>query len=339
MMKSLTAVVPLCVPWWRQPSLVAQWPSFLSEFDGSSYRDVKIWDDEVDVKVRWLNEDSGEVPKHLTDRTRAGNIRDWVFFEASCHVNAGSVEKAFSEVDTNRIDMRSEAHRLLADEMERFIHDLGISVSLARPGIFASGRPLILVDGTEITEHLPRKVFSGGLLWEFEDVNPHPSWPETAILPLDQTWSWLLGIPGFQQGVPSGRAGRAVAALSHLLEARPPSGLMYALLGLEALYCESTRHLLQQLREKAQLVLGAPTEHKKAFRDAYGFRSRFVHGDINLPLAYTPYDANPDFERFSSESYKAESLVSQVLVATVQKMVAEDLYDLEFRYEWLANKR
>lgn len=62
----------------------------------------------------------------------------------------------------------------------------------------------------------------------------------------------------------------------------------------------------------------------------YDFRSRFVHGDIDFPLAYV--SDTIDLDTFNREARDAELLATATLVGTLQQLVVRGLREFEFEY-------
>ena len=79
-----------------------------------------------------------------------------------------------------------------------------------------------------------------------------------------------------------------MAALSYAapgsVDSESSLNLAWVLLGLEALYCTGNVGLREQLVAKSELVLGPRVENKKAFGAMYDFRSRLLHGDMDLQI-------------------------------------------------------
>ena len=105
---------------------------------------------------------------------------------------------------------------------------------------------------------------------------------------------------------------------------------MWCMIGLESLYTRGKEGLAEQLFEKAQVLLGPVGSNKKKFKKLYSFRSRFVHGDLDFPLAYTPYDA--DRMKTEDELDEAAFLSIAFLLATLQRMIQDGMTDLNYKW-------
>ena len=162
-------------------------------------------------------------------------------------------------------------------------------------------------------------------------------WPPLQRLSIPRAWSWLAATRCVDDGIARQPVGRALAALSYVAPASIDSesslNLAWVLLGLEALYCTSNVGLREQLIAKTELVLGPRSENKKAFGAMYDFRSRMLHGDMDLPLRYSAFNAVPDFERHYSDLGDYEGLGLAALICTLQVMIKNGWYGLKFQYE------
>lgn len=109
-------------------------------------------------------------------------------------------------------------------------------------------------------------------------------WPPLKSLSIRAVWRWLQKVPGFNNDFGLTKVGRAIAAFTHLFRRRGPTTfgevLLWALLGLEALYTRGTTELGSQLSAKTQLLLGEQQDFKKAITRMYAYRSRLTHGDV-----------------------------------------------------------
>jgi hypothetical protein len=161
-------------------------------------------------------------------------------------------------------------------------------------------------------------------------------WPEVKTVSIKKVWDWLTKLKGLERGIGEGPAGRAVAALSYL-EGEDnfrdsDLDIVWALLGLEALYCSGKSGVMNQLLEKSQVLLGAIQNHKRILRDMYDLRSRVLHGNVDIPLRYSHYDGVSEFQKFHLGTYKAALLAHAMLVASIQKLVERNWTHLSFKY-------
>jgi hypothetical protein len=231
-------------------------------------------------------------------------------------------------------ELDSLIHQSSAETVSQAVGNVLLAVQLAKPGaIQAEGRVLVSPGRFARVD----KSISLG----FDAVMSRAKrtgWPRIESLRVQDALQWLLGVPGLLEGDPAGPSGRAVSALASLALRPPPTtedpvGLMWCLVGLEALYGEGTAHLTQQIAQKSRVVLGEPEAFRKAVSHMYGVRSRFIHGDVDFPLPYR-YD-DPDPKQFSEPMADAVQLALGILIATLQRLIAGRRYQFAFEYRLL----
>jgi hypothetical protein len=246
-------------------------------------------------------------------------------------LDALTADVAHQHENISRDELTSLAETLVASDVAKLAGDLSLAASIAVPGALEPTEIQCMVDGHSLWQR------------EMSPTNIAPAraeatqkgWPPIRNLPLIPVLQWLRDIPGFRDGVPTGSLGRAVAALSRLLgyeENASGSALMWSMVGLETLYTSGREGLSEQLREKAQVLLGRVETHKKAFNGLYSFRSKFIHGALDSPLAYTPYDGVDAFWKTEGAVHDAELLALSLLVASLQVMAARKITELLFRW-------
>ena len=159
-------------------------------------------------------------------------------------------------------------------------------------------------------------------------------WPMLIESSIPTVLNWLSGVPAFRERRTASRLGRALAAAAYLCadDQRGDLAIVWALLGLESLYCRGNGELQRQLSEKTAVYLGNREHHKKDFSEMYNFRSRLLHGDRDLVFPYNDYDASEEFHDFHGVRFNHECTATGLLFATLQKMCAEGRYELEFEY-------
>ena len=104
--------------------------------------------------------------------------------------------------------------------------------------------------------------------------------------------------------------------------------LVWALIGLEALYGKGNVGLKSQLIEKTESLLGKMTMFKKEFGQMYDFRSRLVHGDKNFH--FKGFERIPE-DGFSSQLRVSEDLAITTLISTLKHMCSNNVHELNFR--------
>jgi hypothetical protein len=224
-----------------------------------------------------------------------------------------------------------EHHAISVLEMEA--HYLLLAANIARPGSLSVVKGYAFLNRQYADE---TKAFFADDLLTAVQASREKGWPRLLSPSLKETWQWLLASGALVDGIGVGRLGRALSALSHLTAAsnldRNSIELAWVLLGLEALYARGNVGLKEQLLGKTEAVLGPRTENKKLFGAVYDFRSRLIHGDVDIPVRFTTFDGVAKYESFHSERYEHEALATAVLIATLQWMIKSNAHNLEFEY-------
>ena len=161
-------------------------------------------------------------------------------------------------------------------------------------------------------------------------------WPKLQQISILEAWDWLKNSNSLIDGIGKNSLGRALAAFSRITKESPSDDstldIIWALLGLEALYAKGNVGLKEQLVAKTEILLGKKEENKKAFGNMYDFRSRLVHGDIDIPLSHSPYNASPEYENFHQDLGQSGEIAIATLIATFQIMIKNNWNELEFNY-------
>lgn len=161
-------------------------------------------------------------------------------------------------------------------------------------------------------------------------------WPKLKALDINKTWLWLE--PLFNDKISTNKIQRALFGFTwihHDSLNDLTHELFYSLLGIEALYAKGNINIMGQINEKVQIVLGELTDSKRVIKQMYDFRSRLVHGDLNIPSKMgVDYD-NIKIKQFDMEIYKSTCLAIAILVATFQWMVEKNCTEITFQTKLL----
>lgn len=222
-----------------------------------------------------------------------------------------------------------------SEEIKQKIQDLLLAINIAKYGLITTNRGAIFTDN----------VYRGGIngtnniFYEAAQLSESNGWPKIFEIDIATVWSWLNSLESFGNSIGEGNIGRAVGAITYLMKntvsERNESinlDIVWILLGLEALYGKGNVGLKSQLMQKTKVFLGEPTESKKKFGAAYDFRSRLIHGDIDIPFSYSFYEGHPKYENLSDELGESRLLAVSVLLSSVQKLIIEEKKELSFKY-------
>lgn len=236
--------------------------------------------------------------------------------------NTGREEVLTFTIDEVVEGCRSE----FAHDLVRVVSDISLAAFLAAPDSFDVRDCTVWVnDEVETTTGPDRLTFHAGLV---DHGRQFGGWPQLANIPFVDVLNWLKAIDGFAIGIPAGPSGRAVSALTHVLM---DSGLklVWAVLGLEAIYCRGGKDLAHQLRQKSSALLGEPKEYKKRIQEMYEHRSELVHGSLNVPMAYEWLEALEPFEKIQEREIQSTQFATTLLVSTIQQLILRGGHSIE----------
>jgi hypothetical protein len=215
------------------------------------------------------------------------------------------------------------------EDLADFAIDLLLALNIAMPGMFALHSGYVFQDDV-LWQRFPR------MQTNFEEcllISQRMKWPPLEWLEVSSVWAWLLQEDGFKERFSTSPLGRALCAFSFLMSERPwasayISDLIWSMIALEALYGKGNVDMTNQIVEKTQVFLGPQKDFKKDVKKMYDYRSRLLHGDLDLPSAHS----GDSDDEFANESSRASSIATAILVSTLQRMARENLHALQFHY-------
>lgn len=217
----------------------------------------------------------------------------------------------------------------ITTEIKKFIMDFTFALNLAYPGFFEFNIANIFYNDIEISTIDITVVPWCSLYKNFLENK----WPKISILSYAQVWNWLLLKTNYMEGFSQIAIDRALNALTYTLGNINISyeQLFYVLIGIEALYNDNCNNgIAEQIREKTEALLQRPPHLKKQISMFYNNRSEFLHGKLNFPNSYYPYDATDDYNIFFKKMYSdtIETALA-ILLSTVQEFIIHDANELK----------
>lgn len=253
-----------------------------------------------------------------------------------CEIVRFSSVVPFSEklFDYQGLDPVEVNRFLIRTSFLKRVSDILILSNISRVGSIELLDSIVIQDGRLLEySHLPP--MDAWPLQRAVDLAESINWPKLRTIDFVDVWTWANKHITVINGFDNTSIGRAVSAFSRLFQqARDDEAmqLLWALIGIEALYVKGKVSIMEQVREKIQVFLGKQESHKKKINEMYEFRSRFMHGDLDFPGLYLLHDALPEVERYNKNQMEAVDTAIAILAATLQEIITRDWAGLEFFY-------
>ncbi len=144
-------------------------------------------------------------------------------------------------------------------------------------------------------------------------------------------WNYLHDFSKFKFGYSQNNASRFVSILSKINETNDIiSQIFYATMALEAVYARGTSEgIARQIIDKVKIFLNMEIDDKK-LKQLYDIRSRYIHGDTDIELAFLNFDAVPGKEW--DKLYELYFYVSEILYKTAKRIIDENISTIDFGY-------
>lgn len=107
------------------------------------------------------------------------------------------------------------------------------------------------------------------------------------------------------------------------------SALIWSLIGLECLFCDGDGKS-KQIHDKAQVLFGDMISFKDKLKKLYGFRSRLIHGKMDIPP--NQFDMFSNRLDYHEELDKYATLACLLLTYTLLDMILRNATALNFKY-------
>lgn len=251
----------------------------------------------------------------------------------SCVVPVTNCEQP-ADLANSKLNAQGLDRYIAREEFCKRLSDLLVMANVARVGSIELSHSAILQDDQKIKySSLPR--MDALSLQRAAEASQSMGWPQLQSLDIQSVWSWAENHRDMLEGFDGTAMGRALCAFSRLFEhktADEPMQLLWALIGLEALYSKGTADILQQVREKSQALLGRQQDFKKRINDMYKVRSSFVHGTLDFPGLYLFRDADEAVGEYDTNLNSAIPVAVAVLIATIQEVIRRNWSGLDFQY-------
>lgn len=243
--------------------------------------------------------------------------------------SALSAQNACAAIDFKCIPFEAEPDQEIPLDRANFqdvARTFSFAANISRPGCFG-------VHSVASRQNDSCKIASGisNELVNAVDYSRKTGWPSLAPVPFGLVWIWI--VKNFYHMRPGDTPiSRAFNAYTRLFEKGSdfPFGLVSALIGIEALFATTTSAVGDQVRRRAQLLLGNRNSFKKDIDKMYAARSAFLHGGTLLSANGYSWEPPEEIETKLEKIWEAEDIASAVLVSSLQRIVEKGWTGLKF---------
>lgn len=281
-----------------------------------------------------VNADFTPLPPMLeTRRESMGSFRgnpqaaedDWwkVFFESvQCHCT----------VSVSGANELSKHHWYPVFFAEAHLYDLFLILNIALPGSANFYSLHVSSADGRVSEDLNLSSFYFEEAWIASSSN---TWPRLARISPSSVIEWFLKVrPSFNQ-IPENPVERALFALLHICRSDGrPEDIIWIFYAFESLFQTKTGENLNAIFDRLCLLLEPPSEMKsrlkKELRALYDYRSKFVHGGLQVIHPHHREVMDKRVDKQYGEILRLSIKWTHVLVACLQRMASEDWSTLKF---------
>ncbi|MGB4776029.1 MAG: hypothetical protein WBP45_12700 [Daejeonella sp.] len=225
-------------------------------------------------------------------------------------------------------------------EVASFVRVLIIYMNLAKPGIFKTGDGKVIIkektDRIEKRTEKFRPIFS--LIGESLELREELMWPPISELPFKVVFDFIQNHWAGIQNIPNNRVERAINTFSYIFHDNSldnsASDLFYSVLGIEALFVSGHDNIQKQVDKKTQLLFGERKNFKKRFSQLYDFRSRYIHGQLDIVNRFFLNGSDDQiYSKHMVPLYDNTLFAILIFVASIQKHIELKKTELEFEYK------
>jgi hypothetical protein len=218
---------------------------------------------------------------------------------------------------------------MVASEFKIQLTNFLLFLQIAKPGAIRTKEGELLVNDEYYESYEAISSVHQETLNEIENIG----WPKLKKLRYQDVINWYKQFNLSFEKMASTKVEIALNAFSYLFQDKTDItlDLFWSLIGIEALYCTGKEGKAEQILEKTQVVLGPISDFKKKVKAMYNFRSRLIHGDLNIPSAISESFSLKEFEDYNEEFFNATIFAVAILTATLQELVVLRKNDLLFK--------
>lgn len=216
----------------------------------------------------------------------------------------------------------------VSEQLNDKIFNFFVLSQIAKPGSFKALQGKIYVDGIYRTES---HSFLSIQRESFNDVI-NVKWPKFKNLSYLNVLEWFDQNSFSFERYSKNSCERALNAFSRLFKDNLSDiviDLVWALVGIEALYCSSKEGIGEQIFLKTQILLGPITDFKSRIKAMYNFRFKLIHGSLDISPNNFFTEEEEDY-KFNEVLFNSTSFAIAILTATFQEMVVLNKKELVF---------
>ena len=334
MRRSLAKFTTQCWSW--RPGM-ANWygallKSALGALDGRSFDVTRIMDSslrEVACKIRPLT--AGEVRRN--GRSFAPKSHSVIEFSLKEYDSTAAREQLLSDNDTMPVEeIETLLSYFIGYELERFCESIVFLVNLSHCGVLST-------ENTRVT--VGRDLISQGSYHILPIDSSSSSYPFLTRAPsmsvsFEETLEWSKSCGGFWGGKATKNVEKALMFFSHGSERGasplPVHEILWITAALEALACDNSSSISQQLRKRLPQVCSRIDFKDLAgfVRDAYDFRSRLFHGDIAIDSRLNPDEVSWQPQRYDARLEHFALGLRLLLISALWDCIAKGSYEIRF---------
>jgi len=292
--------------------------------DTNSYR-YKI---SVPLSERNIFQDSGL--QEIKSFVKRNNLSFTNFTEGSKYICKLTILK--NKLTFTSTIPSGDEHNSFYDWVKCFI----FAANLAIPGIINTYEKIPLYINGKIVFLYP--AYENELSECLYEGNANASQRLLSLLDIKCVWNWIIRQRGVCDGnVSDTNVSRSVVAYTNLFptsnEYFYPGYFIWSILGLEALYAKGNGNILNQIKEKLNVVLQLTDKETKMVSSLYDMRSRFFHGDFNLASQLFTEHWNKTLIDIEYETLEKMRFGIRLFIASLQFCAKNNLTELNFQYQ------
>jgi hypothetical protein len=245
--------------------------------------------------------------------------------------------KRFENSDFDEVFTKEACTRVIyRDEFNVMIHNFYLAFQMADPAGFEITNVTILIDGYD-----KKFVFTKRLLNPFSVENLVDEESRFAGLinriDINRVINWLKGLKDFWDEIAPSKIGISINYLRYFYEESGPLNCIWLCMALEALLVTNQNFSKNQIYGKLRYFISEEDIDSKTLQklvdNFYSFRSKIVHGKLNLYRPTLIHNATKDVDLLEDLIMSNESFGYLALMVCLHYMIKNNTHNLDFEEE------